>query len=559
MGNVMGKTKRLFAALCAVLCAVSAVPASAAAAEDRYEAEDAVLDGVEVSGDHVSIQSAGSVTFKVEIAESGWYSLNFISSGIGGSKENNALVDGERVGSFKSESGEMGDSVIGNVYVEKGSHDVTVTPSWGWIELDALVITAAQLKDSYDIKGELSNPDASESARRLMAFLKDSYGEKTISGQQCDGGLNGSEFKVIKNATGKTPALVGLDLMDYTPVRQKLGARGNSVEKAIEFSKAGGIVEMCWHWSAPEQYIKEGNDKEGHPMWWGSFYTANVTMNFDDVMNGKDPEGYEQLMADIDAVAEQLKILRDADVPVLFRPLHEGSGGWFWWGSGSAESYKKLWVTMYEKLTDEHGLNNLIWVYNGQAKDWYPGDGYVDIIGEDIYPGKQVTAPQSSKFLEAADYTDDTKIVTLSENGCLFDPDEAFDKKTLWSWFCVWGGEFVRKGSKLSEEYSTAEMWDKVYNSEYVLTLDEIPDLKSYPLDGDDGEVSDKPADSAVKGDINGDGKVSVTDISQLAAHVKGVKALANETAADLNGDGKVSVTDVSQLAAHVKGIKELV
>ncbi|MBQ8965906.1 glycosyl hydrolase [Ruminococcus sp.] len=557
MGNVKGRYSRLFAAVCAAVLAAAAMPVSAEGAGDRYEAEEAVLDRVDAAGDHVSLKSEGSVTFKVEIPESGWYSLNFISAGVGGAKENNALVDGDKVGSFRSASGKMGDSVIGNVYVEKGSHDVTVTPSWGWIDLDALVITASQLKDSYDVKGELSNKNATDSARRLMAFLKDNYGEKTISGQQCDGGLNGSEFKVIKEATGKTPALVGLDLMDYTPVRVSQGASCSSVEKAIEFSQAGGIVEMCWHWSAPKQYIKEGKDANGNPMWWGSFYTANVTMDFDAVMNGEDPEGYAQLVADIDAIAEQLKKLQEADVPVLFRPLHEGSGGWFWWGSGSAESYRKLWVTMYDKLTVEHGLNNLIWVYNGQAKEWYPGDEYVDIIGEDIYPGRQVTSPQSSKFLEAADYTDDTKIVTLSENGCLFDPDEAYDRGTLWSWFCVWNGEFVRSGSRLSEEYSTAEMWKKVYNSEYVLTLDELPDLKNYPLEeGEEAPVEQEEA--PLKGDVNLDGDVNVTDVSMTAAHVKGIRALADDSLADVNGDGDVNVTDLSAIAAHVKGIRPL-
>ena len=60
------------------------------------------------------------------------------------------------------------------------------------------------------------------------------------------------------------------------------------------------------------------------------------------------------------------------------------------------------------------------------------------------------------------------------------------------------------------------------------------------------------------KGDINKDGVVNVSDISMLAAHVKGIKKLSDTSAADLNGDGNVNVTDISMLAAHVKGIKKL-
>ena len=62
----------------------------------------------------------------------------------------------------------------------------------------------------------------------------------------------------------------------------------------------------------------------------------------------------------------------------------------------------------------------------------------------------------------------------------------------------------------------------------------------------------------SVKGDLNGDGSVNVTDISMLSAHVKGKKKLANDSYADLDGNGKVNITDISMLAAHVKGIKLL-
>jgi mannan endo-1,4-beta-mannosidase len=77
-----------------------------------------------------------------------------------------------------------------------------------------------------------------------------------------------------------------------------------------------------------------------------------------------------------------LKRLRDAGVPVLWRPLHEASGNawhtpWFWWGAKGAEPYKKLWNMMFDRMNNYHGLNNLIWIYsiNWDNKDssWYPG------------------------------------------------------------------------------------------------------------------------------------------------------------------------------------------
>ena len=108
-------------------------------------------------------------------------------------------------------------------------------------------------------------------------------------------------------------------------------------------------------------------------------------------MNGEDEEGYELLMKDIDAIAQQLLILQEADVPILWRPLHEASGGWFWWGASGAEAYKQLYILLYDKLTNEYGLNNLIWLWNGQDADWYPGDEYVD--GDEL--GKRISFPES--------------------------------------------------------------------------------------------------------------------------------------------------------------------
>ena len=143
-------------------------------------------------------------------------------------------------------------------------------------------------------------------------------------------------------------------------------------------------------------------------------------------------------------------------------------------------------MLLYDRLTNEYGLNNLIWVWNGQDKDWYPGDEYVDIIGEDIYPGERVYTPQTSKYLEVLEYTDMNKMIVLSENGCLFDPDLAERDGAMWGCFITWNGEFVLEGSEsevLSEKYTQTDMLKKVYGHEHVITRDELPDLKNYHFD----------------------------------------------------------------------------
>ena len=101
------------------------------------------------------------------------------------------------------------------------------------------------------------------------------------------------------------------------------------------------------------------------------------------------PWEHEVVMADIELIAGELKKLKDADVPVLWRPLHEAEGGWFWWGAEGAEPCKKLYRLLYDQLTNVYGLDNLIWIWTGStspaAADWYPGDDVVDIVGYDKY------------------------------------------------------------------------------------------------------------------------------------------------------------------------------
>ncbi|MBQ7981420.1 MAG: beta-mannanase, partial [Oscillospiraceae bacterium] len=305
----------------------------------------------------------------------------------------------------------------------------------------------------------------------------DSYGKYVLSGQVCDDGYNGKEFTAIYNETGRRPAILGLDMMDYTPSRTALGAKSHAVDTAVEFSDKGGIVTFCWHWNAPTEYLKNGNDDNGNPRWWGGFYTKNSTFDIEKVMNGEDPEGKAAIDRDIKEIAAQLKRLEEAGVPVLWRPLHEASGGWFWWGAKGADAYKKLWIYLYEELTYKYECNNLIWVFNGQNSGWYPGDEYVDIIGEDIYPGERVYAPQTAKFKEASAYSGSNKIVALTENGCIFDIEQAVQINAMWMWFCTWGGEFAVNGSSYSEKYTEKDILKKVYDSEYVITLDELPDL----------------------------------------------------------------------------------
>lgn len=414
---------------------------------------------------------------KINVPADAVYDIVIRSMGIGGSKENDIYADGKKVGTFTGENNKFSDYTVSAVSLTKGDHNIRIIKSWGWIELDKITVkTGAKISDStYNVTSSLVNKNSTTNTKKLYSFLKDSYGKYVITGQQCDGGINGNEFKAIKNLTGDYPALLGLDMMDYTPSRTALGASSSAVEKAIEFADKGGIVTLCWHWNAPTEYLNStANNSDG---WWGGFYTKSSKFDIAKVMNGQDAKGKKLLDRDIKEIAKQLKRLEKAGVPVIWRPLHEGSGGWFWWGAKGSDAYKKLWKYLYNELTNTYGCNNLIWVYNGQSADWYPGDEYVDIVGEDIYPGNHVYDPQVSRFKQAINYGSKTKITALTENGCIFDIDSAVSINALWCWFMTWGGEFTVNGSNYSEKYTEKSVIKKMYSSKYALTLDDLPDI----------------------------------------------------------------------------------
>lgn len=455
---------------------------------DVYEAESGTFIGgtkTGTSGDITYVEgfakaNEDALEVTIHIDETNFYDLNFYGrSADGNYKENYVTVDGESMGTAAMEGKEFTDSIISRVYMEAGDHTVKLTTYWGWVWVDSIWVKPSDELDPgrFDIEPTLVNPNASDNAKRLMTYLCDIYGTDILSGQFCDDGAFGHENATIWKTTGKYPAILGLDMMNYSPTNVANGATGNATDLAIEYWDRGGIVTFCWHWTVPKKYVTG--------KWYSSFYKEHTNIDLKAIMNGADQAGYDLLMQDIDAIAAQLQRLEDAGVPILWRPLHEASGGWFWWGNAGAEAYKDLYILLYDRLTNEYGLDNLIWVWNGQDKEWYPGDEYVDIIGEDIYPGEKVYTPQTSKYLEVLDYTDAKKMIILSENGCMFDPDLAIRDGAMWGSFCTWGGEFISSSDSLfifSEQYTEEAMLKKVYEHEHVITRDELPDLKNYPL-----------------------------------------------------------------------------
>ena len=453
--------------------------------DTRYEAEDAQMNDLSVYPLDSGGQAVGSwdtdksrLVWNVYVPAAGYYELDFETAGIYGESANNVVINGRLLKGVLKTNGNAFESSIVLVKLPEGWNTVSVERLQGSINIDYLTVRATDGLDQsvYGVDYMLSNPNASANAVRLFEYLKTIYGSYTLAGQYAsDKGVNSPEVQALYRLTGKYPAIVGIDLMDYSPSRVQYGAETNATEYALEWAHKGGILTLIWHWNAPKDLL----DTKSQP-WWDGYNTSATTFDLNAALNGSDPEGYDLILRDIDAIAAQLKRLANEDIPVLWRPLHEASGGWFWWGAYGAENYKTLWKLLYERLTNYHQLNNLIWVYNGQAADWYPGDEYVDIIAEDNYVDPYDYESLYNLFYKALGYTDSLKMIGLAENGVIPDPNLLVQDNDRWLFFITWSDVYVihPNTGKISDKYNELQHFIDVYNSDTIITFDELPDLK---------------------------------------------------------------------------------
>ena len=439
-------------------------------------------------------QKDDEVTFEVDIPGEGSYDLKMVMGGDSETMTNLITVDGNPVVSFKNAQPQFTETVAEKIMIPAGKHTIGIKAQDGGIYIDSVKLVPSEPLDlsQYEVTKELSNPNASPKAKRLYNFLRDCYGKYTISGQYIDNletGKEDREITEITKRTGETPVILGMDVGGLGISSQENGGGGATMlpYHAMDwYNNENGIVTLCWHWLAPSDYI----GVNGQP-WWRGFYTDSTNFSLSKALSGEDQKGHDALIAELDNMAEQLTILAENDIPILWRPLHEAGGDyrypqnqWFWWGASGKDAYIELWKLMYDKFTNEYHLNNLIWVWNAQIPEWYPGDEYVDIIGYDCYPDPHDSSPQKEKYdLMKECSPTHSKIIAETEKGAMFDPDAAFSDGSRWAWFSTWNGEFTLKDLQLSDEYTTYEMWDKIYASDRVLTLSEMPDLKSYPMD----------------------------------------------------------------------------
>ena len=261
----------------------------------------------------------------------------------------------------------------------------------------------------------------------LMELLGEVYADRDsiILGEMISGSQSMPSYTLenFYNATGKYPAMIGIDLAGYGLQLGEMSSAdwSHAICELVDYAADGGIITATAHFENPtgnwtlgdkSRGILGGEDK------WEELLTEGSELNL-------------KFKYELSSYAAFLKALDDNEVPVLWRPLHESNSNSFWYGAiqddttVGAEYLKRLWIYIYEYYASL-GIDNLIWVYspvvtNGEAGTMpvmyaYPGDEYVDMVGCDWITADESELDGSGKSYETL-INESGKIGALTEFG----------------------------------------------------------------------------------------------------------------------------------------------
>lgn len=321
---------------------------------------------------------------------------------------------------------------------------------------------------------ELKNRTKDDILNYFKSLIKEN---KIVVGQHCgDGPGQVAPYydRYVESLAAKTGKYVGL-------IGADLGWRNHDsypVDKLIDHWNHGGLVTISWHADNPftEGYNVRINSVENRSK-----------INLKSLVKGaKDSNHKTNYRNELDVIAKVLQKLKAAKVTVIWRPLHEMNGDFFWWGINeynnkqtNVEDYRILWKDMHQTLTEDYGLDNLIWTYssipdlgwNANALAYFPGANVVDLVGLDYYH-----ADLDFSELEAFTALDKNIPVVLSEVGPSDGGYGNWDEIQLVNLLKGKAAYFLQWHSWTNAEVAIIDnkKYVEMMNSDVVITLDEM-------------------------------------------------------------------------------------
>lgn len=477
----------------------------------KLNAEGGVYEGIvrsegEFDGSgYILLEEGQSLIHIAEIPTSQHYRLIIAAHSYGGASVNISAPEGS-VGMYYIPSEEtMGFEhyVIDNLYLSQGPAMLTLEAVKGAVSIDYILVenSTAVSDTCYRTAVSVVGRNTGIHTISTMKFLSDSYGRRILTAQNVTPGTN-AEIDAVYSQTGRYPAMRIGDLMYSSPYADEDYAETaeEEIDLALEWGRQGGIISMGWHWFSPEEY---GSD----------YYASGTMFDLDSAVtdrhietasieeiegmynSGMISESCWLIIKDIDSMAAVLERFKKEQLTVVWQPIPDGDTDLYWWG-GDPESYKWLWNLMFRRMDEYHGLNNLIWVWNGTDPDYYPGDEVFDIIGQGMYNNS--SASYAARFAALAHISDtDTKAVAVTGCDKLPDPNYLNRDNAMWLWLAPAAGSVtVNTDGTYSEGYNSWQRLNDVYNARLCVTRDELPDMSVYGIEYMDDEEANAASEA---------------------------------------------------------------
>lgn len=385
---------------------------------------------------------------------------------------------------------------IDNIYLEAGPSIITLTMLDGYASVDYFIVedSLPAANTCYQIPVSVAGKNTGIHTIGTMKYLSDMFGVRVLTAQNVTVGTN-AEIDAVFAETGRYPAMRCGNLIYSSLFADEDDAETaeKEIELALEWGRSGGIVSFGWHWYAPMK-SENGLYKNGTEFLLSEAVTDRdiALLSIEEIEGMYNSEMISEqcyrIILDIDSMAQTLKRFKDERLTVVWQPLTDGDTDLYWWG-GDAESYKWLWQLMFRRFNEYHGLNNLIWVYNGSSAEFYPGDDFCDVIGQGMYLNS--AASFAARFAALA-HLSGTSVKPVAITGCdkLPDPNYLYRDNAMWLWTAVGSGEYtIHSDGSYSESYTSWQKLNNAYNSRVCVTKDELPDFSTYALDIETEEV----------------------------------------------------------------------
>lgn len=311
------------------------------------------------------------------------------------------------------------------------------------------------------------NPNLSETGLELLDYIYSLEKEgKVLSGMHNYLGQMPKHTDTIHMITGKYPAVSGFDFgfADSTHDIDNIKYRAILIDEIKRQHEKGMIITLTYH---------QANPVIGEPCQFiGGVQSKLSDAEWKDLLT-PGTEIYEKWKIQMDLLASYLKQLQDANIPVLFRPYHEMTGSWFWWGGRPGnDGFIALWKQLFDYYVNHHKLNNLVWVWAIDRpwpgfENFYPGDKFVDILASDIYP-LDTTVVFRQEWYDSLSKFAGNKPIFIGECS-KFPSPEVWKTQPRWTSFMGW--------SDLPKKENSEAYLKELFTSERIITLDELPEF----------------------------------------------------------------------------------